>query len=201
MHFFHQASFLTSAAELSQLPPDTGIEVAFAGRSNAGKSSALNVLTGQKQLAKVSKTPGRTQLINLFTLEADKRIVDLPGYGYAQVAQAIKDRWQRTLARYLESRECLKGLVLLMDARHPLRDQDCQMIGWAREANLRLHLLLTKADKLSRNEQHKTENWVRRELEAATDTERLSIQLFSALKKTGLSELQQILARWYQMRV
>ena len=127
---YRQAQFLTSAAALNQLPPDEGIEVAFAGRSNAGKSTVLNVLTGQRQLARTSKTPGRTQLINLFTLDEHRRLVDLPGYGFAQVPQSVKLRWQETLSQYLEQRDCLKGLILLMDSRHPLQALDLNLLDW-----------------------------------------------------------------------
>ena len=128
---YRQTTFLTSAAKLSQLPIDQGIEVAFAGRSNAGKSSALNALTGQRGLARASKTPGRTQLINLFELQPDKFLVDLPGYGFAKVSIEVKKRWQETLAQYLQQRKCLAGLVLLSDIRHPLKELDVNMLDWA----------------------------------------------------------------------
>src|SRR5262245_48745088 len=130
-----KAVFLKSAARVSQLPPDLGYEVAFAGRSNAGKSSALNCLTGIKNLARTSKTPGRTQLINLFQLDEERRLVDLPGYGYAKVAMQVKMDWQQNLAHYLEVRNSLKGLVLLMDIRHPLKDLDKMMVDWALNGN------------------------------------------------------------------
>lgn len=150
MNILHKAQFLKSAAQLSQLPNDNGIEIAFAGRSNAGKSTAINVLTGIKGLAKTSKTPGRTQLINLFAIDDQRRLVDLPGYGYAAVPQAVKERWQQTLSRYLQNRQCLRGLILLMDIRHPLTEFDQHIIQWATSAKLPIYILLTKADKLAR---------------------------------------------------
>src|SRR5690625_129007 len=147
---FRQARFLTSAPDLARSTPDTGAEVAFAGRSNAGKSSAINALTNQRKLARTSKTPGRTRLINFFDLGGNRRLVDLPGYGYARVAQSVKQEWQRNLAHYLEARQSLVGLVLLMDIRHPLQDSDRFLVGWAAAAELPVHAVLTKADKLRR---------------------------------------------------
>lgn len=146
---YQQTHFVTSAPDIRHLPADTGIEIAFAGRSNAGKSSALNTLTNQKNLARTSKTPGRTQLINLFAVAEGKRLVDLPGYGYAQVPEEMKIKWQRALGEYLEKRQCLKGLVVLMDIRHPLKDLDQQMIEWAVDSDIPVQILLTKVDKLS----------------------------------------------------
>lgn len=146
---FKKIEFLKSAAELEHLPLDEGAEVAFAGRSNAGKSSAINAITAQHRLAKTSKTPGCTQLINLFALNQKQRLVDLPGYGYAKVPKAIKLRWQDTLAKYLQTRTCLRGLILLTDIRHPLNPYDISMLQWSSEANLPVIMLLTKADKLS----------------------------------------------------
>ncbi|RTZ76493.1 MAG: YihA family ribosome biogenesis GTP-binding protein, partial [Gammaproteobacteria bacterium] len=148
--FYRQARFLTSAARLHQCPPDEGYEVAFAGRSNAGKSSAINAICDHKGLTKVSKTPGRTQLINFFELDEQRRLVDLPGYGYAKVSVKVKKAWQENLAEYLEKRRCLKGLILLMDVRHPLKEFDLQMLEWAGHMDLPTHVLLTKADKLKR---------------------------------------------------
>ena len=148
---YHKARFLTSAANISQLPEDSGVEIAFAGRSNAGKSTALNALTNQKSLARTSKTPGRTQLINLFEVEPQCKLVDLPGYGYAAVPEQMKLQWQKSLAEYLQKRECLQGVVILMDIRHPLKDLDQQMIEWAVASDLPVLLLLTKADKLSQS--------------------------------------------------
>src|SRR5690606_39772175 len=146
---FTKAYFTKSAPSIRECPPETGYEVAFAGRSNAGKSSAINALTNQK-LARTSKTPGRTQLINFFNLSDTQRLVDLPGYGYAKVSRDMKEQWQRHLSEYLRERQCLQGLILLMDIRHPLQEFDTTMINWAAEADMAVHILLTKADKLSR---------------------------------------------------
>ena len=189
---FKKAQFLLGAASLSQLPKDTGIEVAFAGRSNAGKSSALNALTHQKTLARVSKTPGRTQQINVFTLDDTRRLIDLPGYGYAKVSHSIKIKWQKTLNAYLQERKSLRGLVLLMDSRHPLKETDQAMVEWCLSCELSCHVLLTKADKLNQKER----DFARNTLKKAYG-EQLSFQLFSALKKTGLEELEGVLQRWY----
>ena len=147
---FKRAKFLLSAPTLRQCPEDSGCEVAFAGRSNAGKSSAINTLTDNKNMARTSKTPGRTQLINYFEVGQDKRLVDLPGYGYAKVPKAVKAKWDHHLAEYLQLRQSLVGLILLMDIRHPLQDYDQQMLNWAAQAGLPVHILLTKADKLKR---------------------------------------------------
>jgi GTP-binding protein len=188
------ARFLTSAAKLSQCPEPPGNEVAFAGRSNAGKSSAINALTGQKKLARTSKTPGRTRLINFFSLDDDRYLVDLPGYGYAKVALSVKREWQHNLEEYLRQRQNLKGIVLLMDIRHPLQEFDQAMLGWAVQANLPVHVLLTKADKLKRGAAQNTLLKVRQKLnESGVDA---SIQLFSSLKKQGISELQNTLTNW-----
>lgn len=192
---FDQASFLLSAPALVHCPDDSGREVAFAGRSNSGKSSAINALTRQGKLARTSKTPGRTQLINFFTLSDQCRLVDLPGYGFAKVPKGVKMEWDRNLAQYLQSRESLKGLVLLMDIRHPLQDYDWQMVRWAAAGRLPVHILLTKADKLNRGPGKgvllKTQNALHRQ-----GCEQVSIQTFSALKKTGLEELKEILNQW-----
>lgn len=194
---YTQATFLKSAARVDQLPPDTGFEVAFAGRSNAGKSTALNCLTMNKQLARTSKTPGRTQLINLFTLaDEDHRLVDLPGYGYAKVPLQVKQDWQKHLAHYLEVRESLRGLVLLMDIRHPLKELDETMIHWALERELPLHLLLTKSDKLSRNQVQQALAKVRKQYDLMPDL--VSVQTFSALKREGVEELIQVLNVWFE---
>lgn len=192
---YTQASFLKSAARVEHLPPDEGFEVAFAGRSNAGKSSALNCLTGIKQLARTSKTPGRTQLINLFSLDDQRRLVDLPGYGYAQVAQQVKQDWQKNLAHYLEVRQCLKGLVLLMDCRHPLKDLDKMMVDWALDRQLPVHILLTKADKLSRSDVKNTVIKVRRHYQLMEEL--ITVQAFSSLKKEGVDELITKLNEWF----
>ncbi len=199
MSIYRQAKFLTSAARLSQLPADSGIEVAFAGRSNAGKSSAINTLTQQNSLAKTSKTPGRTQLINLFELDPERRLVDLPGYGYAKVPQAVKQRWQQTLSQYLEQRQCLLGLILLMDIRHPLKDYDVNMLEWASHCELPVHILLTKADKLKRSPALNALQEVRKYLREYYN-DNISIQLFSSLKRQGLDEAYSVLDEWYGVR-
>ena len=192
---YSQAKFLKSAARVEQLPPDTGFEVAFAGRSNAGKSSALNCLTGVRQLARTSKTPGRTQLLNVFTLnDESRRLVDLPGYGYAKVALSIKRDWQKSLAHYLDVRESLQGLVLLMDIRHPLKELDQAMVDWALDRDLPVHILLTKADKLSRGPVQSTLQQVRKHYELMPDL--ISVQAFSSLKKQGIDELILTLNKW-----
>ncbi len=193
---YSQAIFLKSAALVSQLPADTGFEVAFAGRSNAGKSSALNCLTGIRQLARISKTPGRTQLINLFTVgDETRRLVDLPGYGYAKVPMQVKLDWQKNLAHYLEVRKSLQGLVLLMDIRHPLKELDQMMVNWAFDRQLPVHILLTKADKLSRGSAQSTVLLVRKHYELMHEL--LSVQSFSSLKKQGVEALIGVLNQWY----
>ena len=194
---YSQATFLKSAAKVEQLPEDTGFEVAFAGRSNAGKSSALNCLTGIRQLARISKTPGRTQLINLFTLaDPTRRLVDLPGYGYAKVPMQVKLDWQKNLAHYLDVRDSLRGLVLLMDIRHPLKELDQMMIDWAFNRELPIHVLLTKADKLSRGQAQSTVLLVRKHYELMQDL--LTVQSFSSLKKQGIEELIQVMNQWFE---
>jgi len=191
---FSQAHFITSAATLRDCPPDSIAEVAFAGRSNAGKSSAINAITGHSRLARISKTPGRTQLINFFQLQPERYLVDLPGYGFAQVPLAVKEKWQRELEDNLRKRETLKGLVLLSDIRHPLKEFDRMMIAWANQAELPLHLLLTKADKLKRGAAQNTLLGVRREL-----GEQASVQLFSAVKKQGLIDARRQLSEWLEL--
>ena len=191
---YRGARFLLSAARLAQCPPDEGWEVAFAGRSNAGKSSAINSLTGNKKLAKTSKTPGRTQLINFFELSASQRLVDLPGYGFAKVPQAIKREWTKQLENYLQRRESLRGLVFMMDVRRPLQEFDQQMLGWALEAAMPVHILLTKADKLKKGPAKSTLLQVRAQLK--DHQELVSVQLFSALKHSGHEELVQVLDAW-----
>jgi GTP-binding protein len=191
---YRRAAFLTSAARLSQTPPDEGFEVAFAGRSNAGKSSAINALCDQKTLARTSKTPGRTQLLNFFSIDEQRRIVDLPGYGYAKVAEGIKREWQGALAAYLEQRQCLRGLMLLMDIRHPLRDYDVQMLQWANQIALPVHVLLTKADKLKRGPANSTVLKVGASLRDINSG--FSVQAFSSLKKNGIDEAHARLDAW-----
>jgi len=183
---FNQATFWKSAAKLSDCPPDVGAEVAFCGRSNAGKSSAINKLTNQSKLARTSKTPGRTQLINFFTLEEDLRLVDLPGFGYARVPTAVKQGWHQQMDTYLRERQSLKGLILLMDIRHPLTEFDETMINWSQTANIPLHILLTKADKLKRGPQQNTLLKVRKSLAEPT-----TLQIFSATKNIGIDVLQE----------
>lgn len=192
---YTQASFIQSAARVSQLPVDEGYEVAFAGRSNAGKSSALNCLTGIKQLARTSKTPGRTQLINLFKLDDSRRLVDLPGYGYAKVPQQVKQDWQKNLAHYLEVRQCLKGLILLMDCRHPLKELDQMMIDWCLNRDLSVHILLTKTDKLSRSEVKNTLLQIRKHYSLLENL--ITVQGFSSLKREGVEELIIKLNEWF----
>ena len=191
---YRGAQFLTSAAKLNQCPPDEGWEVAFAGRSNAGKSSAINSLTTNNKLAKTSKTPGRTQLINFFMLSESQRLVDLPGYGFAKVPLKVKQEWTRQLENYLQKRQCLRGLIVLMDIRHPLQPFDQQMLDWTLSANMPVHILLTKADKLKRGAANATLLKVRSALEPLG--ERASVQLFSALKHTGHGELTATLDNW-----
>lgn len=191
---YRGATFMTSAALFSQCPDDTGWEVAFAGRSNAGKSSAINSLTGNRKLARTSRTPGRTQLINFFSLGPQQRLVDLPGYGYAKVPRKTREAWNRQLEAYLSQRRSLRGLVLLMDARHPLQPFDDQLIGWAEAATMPLHVLLTKADKLARGPAKQTLFKVRGRLAHLGDP--ATVQLFSALKHEGHAELIAVLDRW-----
>ena len=191
---YRAARFLTSAAKLAQCPPDSGWEVAFAGRSNAGKSSAINSLTGNRKLARTSRTPGRTQLINFFELSDSQRLVDLPGYGFAKVPQAVKQAWTRQLENYLQRRQSLRGLVLMMDARHPLQPFDQQMLDWAVQAAMPVHILLTKADKLKKGPAKNTLLKVRTQLAEHGDL--VTVQLFSALKHTGHDQLIEVLDAW-----
>ncbi len=191
----NQAKFLKSVATEDQLPPDKGWEVAFIGRSNAGKSSALNAITGIKGLARASKTPGRTQMINLFTLGKCRRLVDLPGYGYAKVPLTVKERWAGMVDGYLESRRCLQGLVLVMDIRHPLKEIDRQIIAWTTSCGIEIHILLTKADKLKPREARNVLKQVQEEL--AAYGEALTLQIFSSMEKTGVEEARAKLELWF----
>lgn len=193
--FYFNAQFMTSSPELKDTPDDRGLEVAFAGRSNAGKSSALNTLTRQKSLARISKTPGRTQMLNFFSLDDDKRFVDLPGYGYAKVPLPVKKKWQKMMEDFLTRRESLCGIVLVMDVRHPLTDFDWQMIEWCAHKNLPLHVLLTKADKLNYGAAKNTLLKVEKELSETHVN--VSIQLFSALKKQGIDDVHKVLDDWF----
>lgn len=192
---YRQAHYTLSATQLSELPPDGGIEVAFAGRSNAGKSSAINTLTDQKSLARISKTPGRTQMINFFAIDEGRALVDLPGYGYAKVPEKMKLRWQQTLGQYLETRQALRGLMLMMDIRHPLKTFDQQMILWANQANLPVHILLTKADKLKRGAAASALHQVYAQLK--TLNLQASAQLFSSLNSQGKEEAITQLNSWF----
>ncbi|MBE2894501.1 ribosome biogenesis GTP-binding protein YihA/YsxC [Spirabiliibacterium falconis] len=192
---YHKTHFLMSAPDIRHLPEDDGIEIAFAGRSNAGKSTALNVLTNQKNLARTSKTPGRTQLINLFEVEAGCKIVDLPGYGYAAVPEQMKIQWQKALGEYLQQRECLGGVVILMDIRHPLKDLDQQMLQWAVSAELPVLLLLTKADKIGQKERSKQIKLVREAILPFQGD--VQVEAFSSLKKLGVTALSAKLDQWF----
>jgi GTP-binding protein len=192
---FQRAVFLKSAPRLVDCQHDRGVEVAFAGRSNAGKSSALNALTRQSKLARTSKTPGRTRLMNFFALAPGQRLVVLPGYGYAKVPKAMKDEWDQHLAHYLRARSSLRGLVLLMDIRHPLQAFDQHMLAWAAEAALPVHILLTKADKLNRGPAQAALLGVRREV-ARMGLAEVTAQTFSAHTGLGLAALEARLADW-----
>jgi len=191
----HRATFTISAPDIRRLPDDSGIEVAFAGRSNAGKSSALNTLTNQKSLARTSKTPGRTQLINVFEIAENKRLIDLPGYGYAKVPLEMKIKWQKALGEYLEKRDCLKGLVVLMDIRHPLKDLDKDLIQWAVDSELPILALLTKCDKLSQGQRSTEVLKVKKVLKALEAD--ITVQAFSSLKRTGSEQATAIIQGWF----
>jgi len=195
MSLFRSASFEISVAQPTGLPPPSGAEIAFAGRSNAGKSSAINTLVGHTRLAFVSKTPGRTQLINLFRMRNGAALVDLPGYGYAQVPIAVRLQWQGLLEHYLTRRANLVGLVLIMDARRPLTELDWKMIGWFGPTGKPIHCLLTKSDKLTRQEQTRTLRETRSAL--ADFGEQVTVQLFSSLKKTGMDEAEKVIGSWF----
>jgi len=195
-----QTEFMMSAPTFRLCPPDIGLEVAFAGRSNAGKSSAINALTNQRQLARSSKTPGRTQMINFFNIgDADRRLVDLPGYGYAAVPLEMKKEWQVELEEYLVSRSSLAGLVLMTDIRHPLKFFDEQMLRWAKDGELPVHILLTKADKLKYGASKNALLNTRKRLKQLGLN--CSIQLFSALRKEGLDELAGVMGNWYEYQL
>ncbi|MFT4940215.1 MAG: GTP-binding protein [Paraglaciecola sp.] len=195
MSHYSQAKFSISAPDISHLGQDDGIEVAFAGRSNAGKSSALNRLTRQKSLARTSKTPGRTQLINVFELDDGRRLIDLPGYGYAKVPMAIKLKWQKSLGEYLQKRESLKGLVVLMDIRHPFKDLDQELIQWAVSAELPVLALLTKADKF-KSGKRKNQLLMAREAAMAFCGD-VTVHLFSSLNGLGLDNCEAVLDLWF----
>ena len=191
---YRQATFLRAAARLDQAPADEGREVAFAGRSNAGKSSAINAICDQRQLARTSKTPGRTQQIVFFATGESRRLVDLPGYGFARVSAAIKNQWQDLMADYLLHRQSLVGLVVVMDIRHPLTDYDIHMLDWSREARLPLLLLLTKSDKLKRGAALAQIQQVRRAV--ASEGDRVRVEGFSALERSGIEPVHDQFDRW-----
>ncbi|MGA9827856.1 MAG: ribosome biogenesis GTP-binding protein YihA/YsxC [Rhodanobacteraceae bacterium] len=188
---FRRAHYLISAHRLAQLPTDSGTEIAFAGRSNAGKSSALNTICDQHGLARTSKTPGRTQQLVVFALDESHRLIDLPGYGYAKVPGTLRDHWRGLIDSYLRTRVSLRGVVLIMDCRHPLKDFDRHMLAYAQAVQWPCHCLLTKADKLSRSAALRTLAAVRREL-----VEPASAQLFSSLNRNGVDEARKLLGGW-----
>lgn len=190
-----KATFTISAPDIRKLPEDNGIEVAFAGRSNAGKSSALNTLTNQRGLARISKTPGRTQLINVFEIADNKRLIDLPGYGFAKVPLEMKKKWQKALGEYLEKRESLKGLVVLMDIRHPLKDLDMDLIEWAVDSELPILALLTKSDKLSQGKRSAEVLKVKKILDELNGD--IKVQAFSSLKRTGTEQANTVICDWF----
>ncbi len=194
---YRQTRFLTSVYHPGRLPLDTGAEAAFAGRSNAGKSSVINALCQQKRLAQVSKMPGRTRMLNFFTIDDARRLVDLPGYGYAQAPETMRRHWRLLVEHYLCQRRSLRGLILVMDIRHPLNHGDWQLLAWCAQRNLRMHILLTKADKLSRGAAITTVRRVENKLRSrAIDT---SLQPFSALKRQGLDETYRVLDAWLDL--
>jgi len=199
MSLLNNASFVISANHLNELPKDDGLEIAFAGRSNAGKSSAINALTNINRLAYVSKQPGRTQLINFFNIGENKSLVDLPGYGYAKVPLAIKSHWQKTLPNYLQERNSLIGLIIVVDIRRSLTDLDTKMLDWFAPRQRPIHILLTKSDKLSRDKALRTlkdiENNIKINWVDFYQTP-CSVQLFSSLKKQGVEEANNIIAKW-----
>jgi len=190
---FQKIAFLISVPKPVQAPADNGTEVAFAGRSNAGKSSALNAITQRKALARISKTPGRTQHLVFFKLDDSRRLVDLPGYGFAKVPTRVKREWGDAMTNYFEQRKSLRGLILLMDIRHPLTDFDQQMLAWCNSVNMMVHILLTKSDKLKKGPAKATLLQVQKEL-AAYRT--VSVQLFSATKKIGVEQAQSLILNW-----
>ena len=197
MPLFQKAVFHTTVAKISDMPADSVCEVAFAGRSNAGKSSAINTLANHTRLAFVSKTPGRTQHLNYFTLEPGKYFVDLPGYGFAKAPEEIRSQWEGLLAPYLRYRVPLVGLVLIMDSRHPLTELDVQMLEWFAQTGKPIHILLSKADKLTRQEQALALREVQAVLTRVASN--FSLQLFSSLKKTGVAEAEAVLGDWLGM--
>lgn len=193
---YQNAQFNLSAVKLADLSADHGYEVAFCGRSNAGKSSALNTISQRKQLARTSKTPGRTQAINVFDLDEQRRLIDLPGYGYAKVSAAIQSRWQKTLGEYLETRDCLRGLILLIDIRHPHTKLDEQMLDWCQHFEVPTHILLTKADKISQQARNKA---LKQMQQAVLDTPFITAQIFSSTKRIGVEQATAQLDKWFDL--
>ena len=197
MHnFYRQAKFLLSCPSLKGCPIDIGYEVIFAGRSNAGKSSAINTLTEQKKLAKVSRTPGRTQHLVFFDLGDDRRLVDLPGYGYAKVPDSVKQDWHQNMSEYFDNRQCIKAAILVMDCRHPFKPFDQMMLDWCVNSKVPIHILLTKSDKLKRGAASAAKLSA---LKVVKDLPSVSVQLFSSLKKIGVSELSHYLNQVFEM--
>lgn len=194
---FRKTKFVTSAPDISKLPADAGAEIAIIGRSNSGKSSSINAICDQKTLAKTSRTPGRTRLINLFKVAEQKYLVDLPGYGYAQVPDNMKRQWQKAMTDYLQQRKCLCGLVVTMDIRTPLRDHDRMIIDWSIAANLPCLILLTKADKFGVNKRKEMVGEVRTQLSEFGGN--FTIIAFSALRKVGVDEARSVLRNWFEL--
>ena len=193
---YRKAKFLLSCPSLKGCPDDNGYEVIFAGRSNAGKSSAINTLTEQKELAKVSRTPGRTQHLVFFELDEQRRLVDLPGYGYAKVPDAVKQKWNQNMSEYFDNRNCLKGAILVMDCRHPLKPFDEMMLQWCINNDVDTNILLTKSDKLKKGAASSTKLAVKN---AVKDIPNINVQLFSSLKKEGVSELCKYLDKIFEL--
>ncbi len=194
---YQNMKFMLSVVRMDDAPADEGWEVAFAGRSNAGKSSGLNALASQNSLARTSKTPGRTRELNYFEIDAQRRIVDLPGYGYAKVSRQMQNQWRKLLDDFLQNRQSLQGILIFMDIRHPMSNYDLQLIDWCEQSQLPLHILLTKADKLGYGAAKSTLLKIQRELEPANIP--ASAQTFSSLKKTGLDEAYEVLDSWFQL--
>ncbi|MDX1901243.1 MAG: ribosome biogenesis GTP-binding protein YihA/YsxC [Gammaproteobacteria bacterium] len=192
---YNKAQYLISAARIDQLPADVGIEVAFVGRSNAGKSSVLNRVTQNLTLARTSKTPGRTQTINLFALDEERRLVDLPGYGYAKIPPELKEQWRKLISDYLTYRKCLRGIILVMDIRHPLKVFDLEMLAWSSRSQLSVHILLNKSDKVSKSEVTQALNSVRETVSSYPG--QITLQTFSAKKGLGAKGLREVLDKWF----
>ena len=196
-NLMRNAQFRISVPQPAQLPDDNGIEVAFAGRSNSGKSSTINVLCQQRNLARTSRTPGRTQHLVVFDLDPDRRLIDLPGFGYAKVSKTMRAHWEKTLPNYLEQRRSLRGMMLLMDVRHPLKPVETTLIEWCSRTDIALHVLLNKSDKVSRGEGARALELVHRELARYGDT--ASAQLFSAEKRHGRDQALAVLGAWFEL--